>query len=184
MGKKHFNRREMLKVGALGGLSLSHYLKLQAATQSSSPKRSGIFVFLEGGPSHQDTFDLKPDAPSEYRGEFKPISTSVPGIQICEHLPELAKSAKRPAADRGALTGRQLLSAGAGKKRAPPVEFERSVNHSGKTAFAEAGGTNRDAVGRKVSGPATDLLMVIDCQDALSADVRSSILLIVRAAGV
>jgi len=97
-------------------------------------------------------------------------------------LPELAKSAKRPAADRGALTGRQLLSAG--KKRAPPVEFERSVNHSGKTAFAEAGGTNRDAVGRKVSGPATDLLMVIDCQDALPEDVWSSILLIVRAAGV
>ena len=58
------------------------------------------------------------------------------------------------------------------------------MNHSGKTAFAEAGGTNRGAVGREVSGPATDLLMVIDCQDALPEDVRSSILLIVRAAGV
>ena len=58
------------------------------------------------------------------------------------------------------------------------------MNHSGKTAFAEAGGTNGGAVGREVSGPATDLLMVIDCQDALPEDVRSSILLIVRAAGV
>ena len=101
MNKSLFNRREMLKVGALGGLSLSHYLKLQAATKSSSPKRSGIFVFLEGGPSHQDTFDLKPDAPSEYRGDFKPISTSVPGIQICEHLPELAKRMKDYAIIRG-----------------------------------------------------------------------------------
>ena len=114
MGKKHFNRREMLKVGALGGLSLSHYLKLQAATQSSSPKRSGIFIFLEGGPSHQDTFDLKPDAPSEYRGEFKPISTSVPGIQICEHLPELAKRMKDYAIIRG--LSHTLADHGIGKK--------------------------------------------------------------------
>ena len=104
----------MFKVGALGGLSLSHYLKLQAATQSSSPKRSGIFVFLEGGPSHQDTFDLKPDAPSEYRGEFKPISTSVPGIQICEHLPELAKRMKDYAIIRG--LSHTLADHGIGKK--------------------------------------------------------------------
>jgi len=114
MGNKHYNRREMLKVGALGGLSLSHYLKLQAATKSSSPKRSGIFVFLEGGPSHQDTFDLKPDAPSEYRGEFKPISTSVPGIQICEHLPELAKRMKDYAIIRG--LSHTLADHGIGKK--------------------------------------------------------------------
>ena len=78
MDMKHFNRRQMLKVGALGGLSLSNYLRVQAASKSNSLTRSGIFIFLEGGPSHQDTFDLKPDAPSEYRGEFNPISTSVP----------------------------------------------------------------------------------------------------------
>ena len=48
-------------------------------------------VFLPGGPSHQDMFDLKPDAPSEMRGEFKPIKTNVPGIEICEHLPKLAR---------------------------------------------------------------------------------------------
>ena len=111
---KHFNRRQMLKVGALGGLSLSNYLRVQAASKSNSPTRSGIFIFLEGGPSHQDTFDLKPDAPSEYRGEFNPISTSVPGIQICEHLPELANRAKDYAIIRG-LT-HTLADHGIGKK--------------------------------------------------------------------
>lgn len=111
---KHFNRRQMLKVGALGGLSLSNYLRVKAASKSTSSTRSGIFIFLEGGPSHQDTFDLKPDAPSEYRGEFNPISTSVPGIQICEHLPELAKRAKDYAIIRG-LT-HTLADHGIGKK--------------------------------------------------------------------
>ena len=114
MDMKHFNRRQMLKVGALGGLSLSNYLRVKAASKSTSSTRSGIFIFLEGGPSHQDTFDLKPDAPSEYRGEFNPISTSVPGIQICEHLPELAKRAKDYAIIRG-LT-HTLADHGIGKK--------------------------------------------------------------------
>ena len=83
MNSALFSRRQMLKVGALGGLTLSQYMRLQASAKESSQKRSGILISLEGGPSHQDTFDLKPNAPSEYRGEFKPISTSVPGIQIC-----------------------------------------------------------------------------------------------------
>ena len=81
----------MLQVGMLGGgLTLSQYLQLQAANKTSG-KRSAIFVYLEGGPSHQDTFDLKPKAAREVRGDFKPISTSDPSVQICEHLPKLAK---------------------------------------------------------------------------------------------
>jgi hypothetical protein len=104
----------MLKVGALGGLTLSQYMRLQANAKERSQKRSGIFIFLEGGPSHQDTFDLKPNAPSEYRGEFKPISTSVPGIQICEHLPELAKRMKDYAIIRG--LSHTLADHGIGKK--------------------------------------------------------------------
>lgn len=104
----------MLKVGALGGLSLSHYLRARATGGERLAKRSGIFVFLEGGPSHQDTFDLKPDAPSEYRGEFKPISTSVPGIHICEHLPGLAKRMKDYAIIRG--LSHTLADHGIGKK--------------------------------------------------------------------
>ena len=114
MNKSLFNRREMLKVGALGGLSLSHYLRTRANSEELLAKRSGIFIFLEGGPSHQDTFDLKPNAPAEYRGEFKPISTSVPGIHICEHLPGLAKRMKDYAIIRG--LSHTLADHGIGKK--------------------------------------------------------------------
>ncbi|HIC70948.1 MAG TPA: DUF1501 domain-containing protein, partial [Alphaproteobacteria bacterium] len=114
MNSALFSRRQMLKVGALGGLTLSQYMRLQASAKEPSQKRSGIFIFLEGGPSHQDTFDLKPDAPAEYRGEFKPIPTSVPGIQICEHLPELAKRMKDYAIIRG--LSHTLADHGIGKK--------------------------------------------------------------------
>ena len=96
------SRREMLKVGALGcGLTLSNYLRLHASEPALTQKRSAIFIFLEGAPSHQDTFDLKPDAPVDVRGEFRPISTNVSGIQICEHLPQLAQRADKYAILRG-----------------------------------------------------------------------------------
>ena len=91
------SRRSFLRVGglALGGLSLPTLL--QAEEQSKAPKRhkSVIMVFLPGGPSHLDIWDLKPNAPSEIRGEFKPISTSIPGFQLCEHLPKLAQRMDR-----------------------------------------------------------------------------------------
>jgi hypothetical protein len=90
-------RRDFLKVGALGtGLTLSGYLRWAAAAERATgakPKakaKSAIFINLGGGPSHTDTFDLKPKAPSEYRGSFQPINTNVGGIQICEHMPKLA----------------------------------------------------------------------------------------------
>ncbi|MAG92588.1 MAG: hypothetical protein CMJ48_02380 [Planctomycetaceae bacterium] len=86
-------RRDFLKVGALGGagLTLSNYLRLTAADEvKSGPVKAGIFIHLAGGPSHLDTFDLKPDAPKEFRGTFNPIETKVPGIEISEHLPKLA----------------------------------------------------------------------------------------------
>ncbi|HRJ09009.1 MAG TPA: DUF1501 domain-containing protein [Prosthecobacter sp.] len=96
-------RRRLLKVGALGaGLTLSQYLRLASAgATDASTKRSGILVFLRGGPSHQDMFDLKPDASAEYRGEFNPIKTNVPGVEICEHLPKLARCADQYAIVRG-----------------------------------------------------------------------------------
>lgn len=98
----NFNRRTMLKVGTLGScLTLGDYLRLQAAAGSADTDRSAIFVFLGGGPAHQDTFDLKPDAPAEYRGQFRPIRTSVAGVEICEHLPRLAKRANQYAVVRG-----------------------------------------------------------------------------------
>ena len=88
------SRRDFLKVGAIGATSLtmSNYLRLAEAGELQEGKaRAAIFVNLNGGPSHMDTFDLKPESPDEYRGEFNPIDTNVPGIQISEHLPKLAQ---------------------------------------------------------------------------------------------
>ena len=86
------SRRNFLRIGALGlgGLALPQLLQAEALTGSRRQHKAVIMIFLPGGPSHQDMFDLKMDAPSEVRGEFNPISTKVPGIQICEHLPLLA----------------------------------------------------------------------------------------------
>jgi hypothetical protein len=90
-------RRRLIDLGLQGslGLSLGGLWRAQEASAATipakSPVRSCILIFYYGGPSHIDTFDMKPSAPSEIRGEFKPISTSVPGLQICEHLPKLSK---------------------------------------------------------------------------------------------
>jgi hypothetical protein len=96
-------RRDFLKIGAIGaGLSLSGYLRLAAAGETKSAQATNaIFVNLTGGPSHMDTFDLKPDAPAEFRGQFNPIKTNVSGIEISEHLPKLAKCADKFAILRG-----------------------------------------------------------------------------------
>ena len=92
-----FSRRNFLKVGgmAAGGLSLDQVLAMESKSGSSSPHKSIINIYLPGGPSHLDMFDMKPDAPSEIRGEFRPIGTNVPGIQICELFPKLAKIADK-----------------------------------------------------------------------------------------
>jgi uncharacterized protein (DUF1501 family) len=92
-------RRNFLKVGALtvGGLTLGNLLALKArgAVSAGSPTRSVIMVYLNGGPSHIDLYDLKPEAPVEYRGEFRPIRTNVPGMDISELLPLQAKIADK-----------------------------------------------------------------------------------------
>ncbi len=99
------SRRDFLRVGAIGAgafsLTLADVLKLQAAPSPSlksgtraaqrSKQKAVIMVYLPGGPSHIDMYDPKPDAPSEYRGEFKAIDTNVPGIQVCEHFPRQAR---------------------------------------------------------------------------------------------
>ena len=90
-------RRELLRLGSLGtiGLSLADLLRLQADGAPTHKARSIILLWLWGGPSHLDTFDLKPKAPTEYRGPYAPIATNVPGIEICELLPGLARRADR-----------------------------------------------------------------------------------------
>lgn len=89
------SRRHFLKIGALGlgGLALPNLLRAEAQTpaKTKSSHKAIIMIYLSGGPSHQDMYDLKMDAPIEIRGTFKPIETNVPGIQICEHMPRLAK---------------------------------------------------------------------------------------------
>src|SRR5919109_2287341 len=89
------SRRNFLKIGALGlgGLTLPQLLQAEAKSGIGRSHKAVIMIFLPGGPSHQDIFDLKMDAPREIRGEFRPIATSVPGVQICEHLPLLAQRA-------------------------------------------------------------------------------------------
>src|SRR5216684_9172263 len=93
-------RREMLRAGAvgLGGLALPNLLRLQDAAASPGRKasaRSVIMLFLSGGPSQLETFDLKPDAPAEIRGTFRPMDTNVRGVRISEHLPHLARLADK-----------------------------------------------------------------------------------------
>src|SRR2546421_2908888 len=100
------SRRGFLKAGtlAVGGFALSHLLKLKAQG-AISPNRSGksvIMICLGGGPSHLDTYDLKPDAPTEFRGEFQPIHSNVPGMDMCELFTEQAKIADKFALVRSA----------------------------------------------------------------------------------
>jgi hypothetical protein len=97
-------RRDFLAFGVAGtGLALPRFLQGAALGQvdSAARGRSAIFVQLAGGPSHIDTFDLKPTAPDTHRGEFQPIKTNVPGVEISEHLPKLAQCADKYAILRG-----------------------------------------------------------------------------------
>ncbi len=91
------SRRSFLQVGglALGGLSLPQLLRAEDQAGVGRSHKAVIMIFLSGGPPHQDMFDLKVDAPVEYRGEFKPIDTCVPGIRICEHMPRIAQMMNR-----------------------------------------------------------------------------------------
>src|SRR5271156_5661122 len=100
-GKPHRNggfcdgvsRRDFLTIGGTvvgSALTLPHLLAADAESGVRSSHKAIINIYLPGGPPHLDMWDLKPDAPVEFRGEFKPIKTNVPGIEICEHFPRLA----------------------------------------------------------------------------------------------
>ncbi len=98
LGKKQrlcdgMTRREVLRIGALGmgGLTLPALLQAERAANRPASPKSVIMIYMVGAPPHQDMYDLKMEAPKEIRGEFLPIDTNVPGIQICEHMPLMAK---------------------------------------------------------------------------------------------
>src|SRR5437016_6237512 len=97
-------RRGFLRIGGLSslGLSLAGFLRLQAATKPIERKNVNcILMWMQGGPSHHETFDPKPDAPAEVRGEFNTIPTTLPGVRISEHLPLLARQTDKYSIIRG-----------------------------------------------------------------------------------
>ncbi len=101
-----FSRRNFLQIGslAMGGMALPQLLRAEeTAGPSAQRQKSVIMIFLPGGPSHQDMWDIKEDAPLEYRGEFNAINTNVPGVRICEHFPKLAKMWDKCAAIRSTI---------------------------------------------------------------------------------
>jgi len=86
------SRRDILRVGTVAVMGTAGLRAPAAGVRSRVPRaKAVILLFLDGGPSHIDLFDLKPDAPAEIRGPFQPIPTSVPGVRVCEHLPKLAR---------------------------------------------------------------------------------------------
>src|SRR5213078_1297082 len=91
-------RRQLLRVGGAGlfGLSLPRALAAEAVRPARQARaKSVLFVFLFGGPSQLETFDMKPGAPSDIRGPYRPIASRTPGLRICEHLPRLAQASDR-----------------------------------------------------------------------------------------
>jgi hypothetical protein len=97
--RKVMGRRDFVRVGALStlGLTMADLFRTRTrANDAAEPKaKACIVLWMSGGPSHMDTFDLKPDAPSSHRGTFNPIDTKASGVQICEHLPKLAEQADK-----------------------------------------------------------------------------------------
>ncbi len=136
------SRRSFLKVGglALGGLGLADLLAMEAKAGTRSAK-SVILVYLSGGLAHQDTFDLKPDAPAEVRGEFQPIATRVPGVRIGELLPMTAASLDKIAVLRAVVGQRDEHSS-----------YQNLTGYQMGTAQRE-GRPNFGSVIAKVKGP-------------------------------
>jgi hypothetical protein len=120
-------RRVALQAGGISllGLGSSHLNALRAEQTESAPARSVIFIFLSGGLGQHDSFDMKPDAPEEIRGEFKPIACRTPGLSICEHLPKLAERSEHWSLVRSLTHSTNDHSAGhmlmlSGRNQLPP----------------------------------------------------------------
>jgi len=137
----NFSRRTALQAGTVGllGLGMNHLAALRAgsASTANAPAKSVIYIFLSGGLSQHDSFDMKPEATANVRGEFEPISTATPGFQICEHLPLLAERSNKWAVVRSLthpnnehlqansimLSGRTMLPPGFNPTKAQPTDW-------------------------------------------------------------
>ncbi len=159
---KCVSRRTVLGIGslALGSLTLADCLRARAAAARPADT-AVIHVFMGGGPSQIDLYDLKPHAPAEIRGEFRPISTAVPGVQICEHLPCLAGALKHLTIVRsvshqepGHLPASHWMMTG----HRPPPSTTRNVNPSCGSVVAHARGANAPGLPAYVSIPRRQLL--------------------------
>src|SRR6185295_16052199 len=157
------SRRDVLHLGVLSclGLSLTDLFRLRAAQAGDGPGKpakavSCIFIWLDGGPSHLDTFDLKPDAPAEVRGEFKPIDTNVAGIRIGEHCPKQAKIMDKLALLRSAChtnaghgMGSQWMLTG----YQPTIEVNDNIYPSCGSVVAKMNGPNEPGLPAYVNLP-------------------------------
>ncbi len=156
-----FSRRSFLRVGSLGlgGLTLPTLLRMQAAAAAQGEqvkKKSVILVWLAGGPSHLDMYDLKPQAPAEFRGEFRPMATNVSGIEICEHLPLQAKIMDKLAIVRSAFhtnaghgMGSQWMLTG----YQPTIEVNDNIYPSVGSVVARLQGANQPGLPAYVNLP-------------------------------
>ena len=140
------SRRSFLKIGglAMGGLSLPALLQAEAQAASSSARashKSVIMVYLAGGLAHQDTFDLKPEAPEGIRGEFKPIATCLPGIQISELLPKMAGVLDKVAVIRSIVNLRDEHSSFQNLTGFPMAQSQREGRPSFGSVIARVQGT-------------------------------------------
>ena len=148
-------RRTAVQAGGISllGLGMNHLAGLRAAGESTSPQtkiRSCIYIFLSGGLSQHDSFDPKPHAPAEIRGEFSAIATQTPGVQICEHLPGLAvrshlwsmcRSLTHTSNDHSAghhmmLTGRSDLPLGFNPNQPRPQDWPSIASVAGAVSIA------------------------------------------------
>jgi len=129
----HFSRRTLLQLSSLSLCGLASPTNASEPTKSSAKGKACILLYMTGGPAQQETFDPKPDAPEGTRGEFKPTATNVPGMQICEHLPLMAKQAHRYAIIRSTWHGSDTHGVGVhynltGLKHAPRANGEPQVD--------------------------------------------------------
>jgi len=163
---RRISRRTLLQVGslALGSFTLADYLRCRAqagVSRKTSRDTAVIQVFMGGGPSHIDLYDLKPEAPAEIRGEFRPIATSVPGVEICEHLPHLAQAMRRVALVRSVAhreTSHLPASHWMMTGYQPPPSTTTNVNPSCGSLVAKLRGPNADGMPAYVSIPGRQLL--------------------------